>query len=53
MEVRGYQQLFGYQHLFFKYFPLCLTKKETHTSLEQLEDEEMMTDFFSFKGLFD
>ncbi len=44
LEVNGYRQLFGYQ-LPSKCLILCSTE-ETHTGLEQVGGEQMMTDFF-------
>ncbi len=38
MDVRGQQQLFGYQHSSNVLF-LCSTKNEPHTGLEQVEGE--------------
>ncbi len=47
-EVNGYRQLFGYQ-LPSKCLLLCSTE-ETHTGLEQVGGEQMMTDFFFILG---
>jgi len=42
MDVNGVHQLFGdsLQNIFF-----CVQQKKTHTALEQLEGEKIMTEF--------
>jgi len=39
MDVNGCHQLSGYRH-YSKYLPLCSSEKETHTGLEQHEDDD-------------